>query len=68
MGFRVGQRVGLVEKPYVSPTVLSLHADDLGTVLRREIRQDREHCLVQFDRTDVALGLYWLPSDQLVAD
>lgn len=68
VGFKVGQRVGLVEESYVSPTVLSLHGDDLATVLRSEMRQGKEHCLVQFDRLDIGFGLYWLPSDQLIAD
>lgn len=68
MGFKVGQRVVLADESLVSPTVSSLHGNDLATVLRREMRQGQEHCLVQFDRMDVGLGLYWLPSDQLVAD
>lgn len=67
-GFRIGQRVTLAEASSVSSTVSSLHADDRATVLRCELRQGEEHYLVQFDRADVGLGLYWLPLSQLMEE
>ena len=65
--YGIGQRVMLAPGATVSVTVKTLHADDPGTVVRRVERQGRRNYLVQFDRTDAVLGLYWLEQEQLDA-